>query len=192
MISNKIDSLVKVVNLIKNDPFFAKTVEGAIAEIVKSYHAGGKVLFCGNGGSAAEAQHLAAELSGRFYLDRPPIPAEACHVNSSFITAVSNDYDFTKTYSRYIEAVGKNGDVLVGLSTSGNSINIVQAFQVAKKKGMATVGLTGKDGGHLKEISNYLLMVPSTDVPRIQETHLLIGHYICEQVEKKLFGEKSK
>ncbi|WP_319591184.1 SIS domain-containing protein [uncultured Draconibacterium sp.] len=159
-----------------------------IAEaIVKAYKNGNKTLFCGNGGSSAEAQHLAAELSGRFKFERKPIPAEACHVNSSFVTAVSNDYDFTKVYSRYIEGFGQKGDVLIGLSTSGTSENIVNAFIAAREKGLTTVALTGDSGGDLKGLSDLILKVPSGNVPRIQEMHLLVGHIICEKVEQTLF-----
>lgn len=159
-----------------------------IAEtIVKAYKNGNKTLFCGNGGSSAEAQHLAAELSGRFKFERKPIPAEACHVNSSFVTAVSNDYDFTKVYSRYIEGFGQKGDVLIGLSTSGTSENIVNAFIAAREKGLTTIALTGETGGDLNELSDLIFKVPSGNVPRIQEMHLLVGHIICEKVEQTLF-----
>ncbi len=187
MILNKIKNLTNTLQLLESQQVLQATIEEAANAMVKSYKLGGKALFCGNGGSAAQAQHLAAELSGRFYFDRDPIPAEACHVNSSFMTAVSNDYDFTKTYARYIESVGAKGDVLIGLSTSGNSQNIVQAFQMAKQKQMITVALTGKNGGEMQKYADYLINVPSNDVPRIQEVHLFLGHYLCEIVEKELF-----
>ena len=187
MIVNKIQNLTNILQLLESQHGLQDIIEKAIRVIVTCYKSGGKTIFCGNGGSAAEAQHLAAELSGRFYIDRAPIPAEACHVNSSFMTAVSNDYDFTKTYSRYIESVGAKGDVLIGLSTSGNSQNIVQAFQAAQQKQMITIALTGKDGGEMQKYADYLINVPSDDVPRIQEVHLFIGHYLCEIVEKELF-----
>jgi D-sedoheptulose 7-phosphate isomerase len=156
--------------------------------IIDAYRAGNKVVFCGNGGSAAEAQHLAAELSGKFIIDRAPLPAEACHVNSSFITAVSNDFDFTRAYARYIEGFCREGDILIGLSTSGCSVNMVKAFQKAREIGMTTIALTGKTGGELAGLANWLINVPSTSVPRIQEMHLMIGHIMCERVEKALFG----
>ncbi len=166
------------------------TVSAQIADaVVNCYRNGGKVLFCGNGGSAADAQHLAAELSGRFYFDRPPLEAEALHVNSSYVTAVANDYSYNDIYSRYVNGVGKPGDVLIGLSTSGNSENIVRAMAVAKQKGLITVGMTGETGGKMKELSDYLLNVPSTDTPRIQESHIMLGHIVCEIVEEKLFGK---
>jgi len=159
----------------------------SINEIVKSLQNGGKVLFCGNGGSAADAQHLAAELSGRFYKDREPLFAEALHVNSSYMTAVANDYGFDEVYSRMVKAKGRKGDTLVALSTSGSSRNIVKAAKEASKLGMKVISLTGEGGGALKTYSDLLLAIPSTDTPRIQETHILLGHIICQQVEKKLF-----
>ena len=161
--------------------------EKVIDEIVSCYQNGGKVFFCGNGGSAADAQHLAAELSGRFYYDRPPLFSEALHVNTSYVTAVANDYSYDEIYSRYIAGSGKKGDVLIGLSTSGNSPNVVKALQKANELEMITVGLTGETGGKMKEHCKYLINIPSTDTPRIQECHMLLGHSICEMVELKMF-----
>jgi len=159
--------------------------------ITTCYRNGGKVLFCGNGGSAADAQHLAAELSGRFYFDRPPLDAEALHVNSSYVTAVANDYTYDEIYSRYVNGVGKKGDVLIGISTSGNSENILRALQVAKSKGMVTVAMTGESGGKMKDVVDFLLNVPSTDTPRIQEAHIMLGHIFCQIVEEDLFGKNA-
>ncbi|HNB82127.1 MAG TPA: D-sedoheptulose 7-phosphate isomerase [Chitinophagaceae bacterium] len=156
--------------------------------ISKAFRNGNKVLFCGNGGSAADAQHLAAEFSGRFYTDREALPAEALHCNTSYLTAVANDYSYDVVYSRMIQGIGKPGDILVGLSTSGNSKNIVEAFKAAKLKGMITIGFTGAGGGMMKNISDYLFNVPSSDTPRIQESHILLGHIICQRVEEKYFG----
>ncbi len=167
-----------------------QTAQGISDAIVNCYKNGGKVLFCGNGGSAADAQHLAAELSGRFYFDRPPLEAEALHVNSSYVTAIANDYSYNDIYSRYVYGVGKPGDVILGFSTSGNSENIVRALKVAKEKNMITVGFTGEAGGKMKELSDYLLNVPSDDTPRIQESHIMLGHIICEIVEHELFAKK--
>ena len=162
---------------------------GKIADAITAcYRNGGKVLFCGNGGSAADAQHLAAELSGRFYFDRPPLDAEALHVNSSYVTAVANDYTYDEIYSRYVNGVGKKGDVLIGISTSGNSENILRALKVAKNKEMVTVAMTGESGGKMKNVVDYLLNVPSTDTPRIQEAHIMLGHIFCQIVEEDLFG----
>lgn len=185
------EELAKLIQFIQKDTTFLQLIDKVSDVIVQAYKNGNKTIFCGNGGSSAEAQHLAAELSGKFKLDRKPIAAEACHVNSSFVTAVSNDYDFTKVYARYIEGYGKQGDVLIGLSTSGTSPNIVEAFKMAQEMGITTVALSGKTGGTLSEISDYILKVPAVNVPRIQEVHLLIGHIICERVEQQLFGNES-
>ncbi len=146
-----------------------------------------KVLFCGNGGSAADAQHIAAELSGRFYLDREPLFAEALHVNSSALTSISNDYGFEEIYARMVRAKGRQGDVLFAMSTSGNSPNIINAIEAAKKQLMVVVGMTGATGGKMQQHCDYLLNIPSTDTPRIQECHMMIGHLICELVEKNIF-----
>lgn len=159
--------------------------------IVTAFKNGNKVLFCGNGGSAADAQHLAAEFSGRFYTDRDALPAEALHVNTSYLTAVANDYSYDVVYARLVKGIGKKGDVLVGLSTSGNSKNIVEAFKVAKEKEMITVAFTGDSGGAMKELSDYLFNMPSTNTPRIQESHIMLGHIICELVEERYFGTPS-
>jgi D-sedoheptulose 7-phosphate isomerase len=148
---------------------------------------GNKILFCGNGGSAADAQHLAAELSGRFYYDRPPLAAESLSVNTSFLTAVANDYSFDNVFARMLNSIGQDGDVLIGLSTSGNSENVIRAFKAAHERGIITVGLTGEDGGKLAPLSDFILRVPSSDTPRIQESHILIGHIICELIEASIF-----
>lgn len=163
------------------------TLEHCVQIIVTAFQNGNKVLFCGNGGSAADAQHLAAEFSGRFYTDRDALPAEALHVNTSYLTAVANDYSYDVVYSRLINGIGKAGDVLVGLSTSGNSKNIVLAFDKAKEKGMTTIGFTGDHGGLMRTNSDFLLAVPSKDTPRIQECHILLGHILCQLVEEQYF-----
>ena len=154
---------------------------------IKCFQKSGKVLFCGNGGSAADAQHIAAELSGRYKLDRKPLFAEALHVNSSFMTAVANDYAYDEVYARMVEAAGRTGDILVAISTSGNSSNVIKAIQRAKGAGMTVVGMTGSTGGEMKDLCDVLLNVPSTNTPRIQEAHILMGHIICELTEKGLF-----
>jgi D-sedoheptulose 7-phosphate isomerase len=164
-------------------------VENAVDLLAAAVSAGGKILFCGNGGSAADAQHLAAELSGRYYYDRPPIYAEALHVNSSFVTAVANDFSYEKVFSRMVEAAGKEGDVLVALSTSGKSPGIIAAIQTARNRKMKVIGLTGQSGGDMNQICDILLRVPSDDTPRIQEVHILLGHIICELLEKKIFPQ---
>ena len=155
--------------------------------VTDTFRNDGKVLFCGNGGSAADAQHLAAEFSGRFYYDRPPLFAEALHVNTSYLTAVANDYSYDEVYSRLVSAKGRKGDVLIALSTSGNSPNILRALETANEADMITVGFTGESGGKMKELCRYLLNVPSSDTPRIQEAHILLGHILCEIVESNIF-----
>ncbi|HRO45840.1 D-sedoheptulose 7-phosphate isomerase [Agriterribacter sp.] len=170
------------------DETLLQTVEAVTEVITKAFQQGNKVLFCGNGGSAADAQHLAAEFSGRFYIDRDALPAEALHANTSYLTAVANDYSYDVIYSRLIKGLGNKGDILVGLSTSGNSRNIVLAFEQAKANGMITVGFTGESGGEMKALSDYLINVPSADTPRIQESHILLGHIICQLVEEKYFN----
>jgi D-sedoheptulose 7-phosphate isomerase len=165
-----------------------QTVNDCVHVIVSAFKNGNKVLFCGNGGSASDAQHLAAEFSGRFYKDRDALPAEALHCNTSYLTAVANDYSFDVIYSRLVKGIGNKGDVLVGLSTSGNSKNIVAAFEVAREKGMVTIGFTGESGGVMKDLSDYLVNIPSFDTPRIQESHIMLGHIICEMVEEQYFN----
>ena len=164
-----------------------KSIEAIVLEIVLAFRAGNRVYFCGNGGSAADAQHLAAEFSGRFYKDRLALPAEALHCNTSYLTAVANDYGYEHVYARLIEGIGQPGDILVGLSTSGNSVNILEALMKARRKGMTTIGFTGEDGGKMLEECNFLVNVPSKDTPRIQECHIMIGHIICELVESQYF-----
>lgn len=155
--------------------------------VADAFRGGGRVYFCGNGGSAADAQHLAAEFSGRFYKDRQALPAEALHCNTSYMTAVANDYSYDVIYARLIDGIAMKGDVLFGISTSGNSKNIVKAFESARAKGVTTVGFTGQGGGKMAPLSDYLFAMPSKDTPRIQEGHILIGHIICQLVEANLF-----
>jgi D-sedoheptulose 7-phosphate isomerase len=191
-IKNIIQASIDVKSLVLNNETLIKTVESSVSIILKAFRNGNKVLFCGNGGSAADAQHLAAEFSGRFYTDRAALPAEALHVNTSYLTAVANDYSYDVVYSRLIQGIGNKGDVLVGLSTSGNSTNIIKAFETAKEKGMTTIGFTGSTGGKMKECSDLLLNVPSNDTPRIQESHILLGHIICQLVEEQYFDIAKK
>ncbi len=169
------------------DEVMVKLVSDISDVVVECYRNGGKVFFCGNGGSAADAQHLAAELSGRYYYDRPPLFAEALHVNTSYITAVANDYSYDEIYARWITAIGQKNDVLIALSTSGNSTNVVRAVEQANRNGMKTVGFTGKTGGKMGSICDLLLAIPDTDTPRIQECHMLMGHTVCEIVEARIF-----
>lgn len=162
-------------------------ITAAINLVNSCFRSGNRLWFCGNGGSAADAQHLAAEFSGRFYYDRPPLPAEALHVNTSYLTAVANDYSYEMVYARLVQGFAQKGDVLIGLSTSGNSPNIVRAFETARNMQVQTIGFTGAGGGLLSSLSDILINVPSNDTPRIQESHITIGHIICEAVEANLF-----
>lgn len=187
-IQQLVQSSIEVKQSVLQNNALLTTVQQIVALIVDTFKRGNSVYFCGNGGSAADAQHLAAEFSGRFYKDRQALPAEALHCNTSYLTAVANDYSFDLIYARLIQGLGKPGDVLIGLSTSGNSKNIVQAFETAQSKKMVTVGFTGESGGHMKPLSNHLINIPSTDTPRIQECHMLLGHIICQLVEEKYFA----
>jgi D-sedoheptulose 7-phosphate isomerase len=186
-IKSIITSSINTKQLLLNDPVLMGTIEKVTTVVAAAFRAGNKVLFCGNGGSAADAQHLAAEFSGRFYTDRDPLPSEALHCNSSYMTAVANDYGYDVVYSRIVKGMGKPGDVLIGLSTSGNSVNIMKAMEQAAEIGMINVVLTGESGGKLRNMCDYLINVPSSDTPRIQESHIMIGHIICELVETELF-----
>ena len=188
----KINSIIHASIQVKQDIIekgeLAVILEKIIVVITQAFKNGNSVYFAGNGGSAADAQHLAAEFSGRFYKDRKALPSEALHCNTSYLTAVANDYSYDVIYSRLIEGLAKPGDILIGLSTSGNSANIVKAFEKSKDLKVITIGFTGASGGAMKEVSDYLINVPSNDTPRIQESHILLGHIICELVEKNLFG----
>lgn len=172
--------------IIQNTELLHK-IELVTSKIIECYKQNGKVLWCGNGGSAADAQHLAAELSGRFYYDRPPLYSEALHVNTSYLTAVANDYSYDEVYARLARAILQPNDILIGLSTSGNSKNVLQALSEAKKKNAFTIGMTGESGGKIKDYADILINVPSHDTPRIQEAHMMIGHTICQLVEASLF-----
>lgn len=187
-ISKIIQASIDVKLAVLKDKAIQQTVAKSVEMLVIAFQQGHKVLFCGNGGSAADAQHLAAEFSGRFYTDRDALPAEALHVNTSYLTAVANDYSYDVVYSRMVKGIGRKGDVLIGLSTSGNSTNIIKAFEVAKEKGMTTIGFTGDTGGKMKDLCDLLINVPSKDTPRIQECHILLGHIICQLVEEQYFA----
>ena len=187
-ISSIINESIKVKQTLMGDAYLIAQIDTVVKVITTAFQNGNSVYFAGNGGSAADAQHLAAEFSGRFYKDRKALPSEALHCNTSYLTAVANDYSYEVIYARLIEGITKPGDVLVGISTSGNSGNIVKAFEMAKTKQVVTIGFTGDKGGKMKEISDYLINVPSNDTPRIQESHILVGHIICELVESNIFG----
>ena len=186
-INKCIKSAVENYTHVLQDDILQEKIQEIVIKSIAAFKDDKKMLLCGNGGSASDAQHIAAELSGRFYTDRPPLYAEALHVNSSYMTAVANDYGYEATYARMVEAAGRKGDVLLGISTSGNSPNVVKAMQKAKELGMLTVGFTGKDGGELKDICDILICIPSVDTPRIQEAHILIGHIICQLIEEEMF-----
>jgi len=160
--------------------------------LVGALKQGNKALLFGNGGSAADAQHIAAELVGRFAFDRPALPALALSVNSSCVTAIGNDYGFDQIFSRQLEALARPEDVAIGISTSGNSLNVQNAMSVAKKIGLHTVALTGRDGGKLRNIVDHCICAPSDETPRIQECHILIGHIISELVEREIFHEEGR
>ena len=188
------ESIIKIINQsadnfynISKDKDLIAQINKVIELIVNAFNHNNKLLLCGNGGSAADAQHIAAELSGKFLKERKALFAEALHVNTSFITAVANDYGFENTYSRMIEAAGRDGDVLMALSTSGKSSNVLNAIKKANEIGMVTIGLTGIDGDVMRDICHYNIVIPINNTARIQEAHILIGHVICQLVEEKLF-----
>lgn len=188
IIETRLQQHQDVITAILNNEAIQQTISSVIDEIIACFRRGNKVYFCGNGGSAADAQHLAAEFSGKFYIDRSVLPSEALHCNTSYLTAVANDYSFDIVYSRLISGIGNKGDMLVGLSTSGNSKNILEAFNTCREKGITTIALTGATGGKMATFADFLINIPSTDTPRIQESHITIGHIICEIVEATIFG----
>ncbi len=173
--------------LYNNEILLEKIVEVA-KKCINIYQNNKKTILAGNGGSAADAQHIAAELVGRYGFDRPSIPSLALTTDTSNLTAIGNDYGYDQVFSRQLEGMGQAGDIFIGISTSGNSQNIINAFESAKKKNIFTVALVGKDGGKMAQQADIALVVPSTATPRIQETHILIGHIICDIIEKELFG----
>ena len=188
IILNSIKSSILLKSLILEDDEIISSLEEITNRCILAFRNNNKVLFCGNGGSAADAQHLASELSGKFNKDRKPLYAEALHVNSSFMTATSNDYGFEYTYARMINACGKKGDILFALSTSGKSKNIINAIHEAKEKGMTTVGFTGSKVNDMDSICDLIIKIPSSNVPRIQESHMLLGHIICDLIEQEIFS----
>ena len=183
ILNDSFNNLQKVIN----DKGLAAEIEIVTAKIIQAFKDGNKLLLCGNGGSASDAQHIAAELSGRFIKERKPLYAEALHVNSSYMTAVSNDYGFESTYSRMLEAIGKKGDVLIALSTSGNSENVINAVKMANSLGMLSVGMSGAMGGKIKDLCQHNIIIPSSNTARVQEAHILVGHIFCQIIEEQLF-----
>ena len=183
ILNDSLNNLQKVIS----DKGLILEIETITTKIIKAFKDGNKLLLCGNGGSASDAQHIAAELSGRFIKERKPLYAEALHVNSSYMTAVSNDYGFESTYSRMLEAIGEKGDVLIALSTSGNSENVVNAVKMANSLDMLSVGMSGATGGKIKELCQHNIIIPSSNTARIQEAHIIVGHIFCQIIEEKLF-----
>ena len=183
ILNDSFNNLQKVIS----DKGLILEIETITTKIIKAFKDGNKLLLCGNGGSASDAQHIAAELSGRFIKERKPLYAEALHVNSSYMTAVSNDYGFEYTYSRMLEAIGEKGDVLIALSTSGNSENVVNAVKMANSLDMLSVGMSGATGGKIKELCQHNIIIPSSNTARIQEAHIIVGHIFCQIIEEKLF-----
>jgi len=190
LIKNAIKNSIETKKKILKDKNALLTIEKVAEEIIRAFKNDKKVLLCGNGGSAADAQHIAAEFSGKFYFDREPLFAEALHTNTSFLTSVANDFSYNEVFARAVKAMGRKGDILIGISASGNSLNVTKAIEMANKMKMVSIGLSGKTGGKMRDICKYLIKVPSTDTPRIQESHILVGHIICEIVEKEIFGDK--
>lgn len=188
LIVNSIQESIKVKQALLGDEQLLNQIRDVVKEMVSALKAGHKVLLFGNGGSAADAQHIAAEFVGRFQLERTPLPALALTVNTSALTGIGNDYQYENVFARQVEALGSPGDVVVGISTSGKSSNVLKALATAKTRGMVTVALTGRFGDRLKEVSRYCLCVPSDQTPRIQESHILIGHIISQITEMELFG----
>ena len=183
ILNDSFNNLQKVIN----DKGLNAEIEIVTTKIIQAFKDGNKLLLCGNGGSASDAQHIAAELSGRFIKERKPLYAEALHVNSSYMTAVSNDYGFESTYSRMLEAIGKKGDVLIALSTSGNSENVINAVKMANSLGMLSVGMSGAIGGKIKDLCQHNIIIPSSNTARVQEAHILVGHIFCQIIEEQLF-----
>jgi D-sedoheptulose 7-phosphate isomerase len=190
-IRKQIEESINVKKLILDDKVILKSIKEVATICSRSLKKGNKIIFAGNGGSAADAQHLAGEMVNRFGFERPGLSAIAITTDTSIITSISNDYGFEKLFSRQIEAIGKKGDILISLSTSGNSANIIEGIKEAKRAGLTTIGLTGKSGGKMSHLCDLCLMIPSDETPRIQEAHILIGHIICSSVEISLFGNRT-
>ena len=187
LIQQRLSTAIQLKQTVLADTTLLQKVQTAAQRCIDCFQQDGTVLWCGNGGSAADAQHLSAELTGRFYYDRPPLRSEALHVNSSYMTAVGNDYGYDFVFERLAKAQLRKGDVLIGLSTSGNSKNIIRALATAREIGAFTIGFTGQGGGAMAQYCDLLIDIPSTDTPRIQEVHMFLGHCLCEIVEAEMF-----
>lgn len=188
-IKRQIEESIKVKKLVLEDEKLLRSVKESVNLCCEALRRGNKIIFAGNGGSAADAQHLAGELVNRFGFERPGLPAIAITTDTSVLTSISNDYGFERLFARQIEALGNKGDVLFSLSTSGNSPNIIEGINEAVKKGMINIGFTGRSGGKMKSLCDLCLNIPSDETPRIQEAHILIGHIICSEIENTIFGK---
>ncbi len=188
-IKNEIKKSYQTKQNIYNNENLLNKIEELSKVCVELYRGSNKTILAGNGGSAADAQHIAAELVGRYGFDRPSIPSLALTTDTSNLTAIGNDYGYDKVFSRQLEGMGQKGDIFIGISTSGNSMNIINAFYSAKEKGIKTVALVGKDGGKMAEIADISIIIPSNSTPRIQESHILIGHILCDIIEKEIFAD---
>jgi len=188
-IANQVKKSYEVKQSIYQDENLMNLIKEVSVVVTKAYQCGNKTLIAGNGGSAADAQHIAGEFVSKFYFDRPGLASIALTTDTSILTAIGNDYGYEKLFSRQIQANGEKGDVFIGISTSGNSKNIIEALKECKEKGIITIGLTGQNGGKMKELCDYCICVPSNETPRVQESHILIGHIICAVVEEDIFGK---
>ena len=188
-IKDQIKKSYETKQIIYNDNILLDKIVEVAQKCVELYRGDKKTILAGNGGSAADAQHIAAELVGRYGFDRPSIPSLALTTDTSNLTAIGNDYGYDQVFSRQLEGMGQAGDIFIGISTSGNSVNIIKAFESAKNKGIMTVALTGRDGGKMAKIADFALVVPSNSTPRIQESHILIGHILCDIIEKEIFAD---
>ena len=189
-ILNELQKSQSLITAIINDNLLQENIEEVVNRMIQCFENGNKVLFCGNGGSAADSQHLAAEFVARFNFDRPALNAIALTVDTSALTAIGNDYGYDYIFSRQVEALGVAGDILVGFSTSGRSKNVLAAFEAAKKQNITTIGMLGQDGRDIGNIADISLNMPSSETPKIQEGHIISGHIICALVEEKMFGDK--
>ena len=183
---------IRVKKKIVDDPSLLSQINQISSIIIEAYRKKKKVILFGNGGSAADAQHIAGELVNRLYLEREALPAIALTTDSSVLTSIANDYDYSRIFARQVEALAKEGDVVIGISTSGSSSNVIEAVKTAKEKGAKTVGFTGNKGGKLAELVDFVIGVPSDETPRVQESHITILHIICCLVERELFGDESR
>ncbi len=191
-VTELIEASIATKQSLLRSPEVVLTVARVSEILANALKQGNKALLFGNGGSAADAQHIAAELVGRFAFDRPALPALALSVNSSCVTAIGNDYGFDRVFSRQLEALARPGDIAIAISTSGNSTNVLHAMSTARKIGLKTIGLTGRSGGNLRNAVDYCICVPSNETPRIQECHILVGHIISELVEREIFHEEGR